>query len=191
MVPKKATNEIQPELMSLNALPGAPGAGISSARSLMYGSHLPQSVPISKITAKRIQNDALNSISEFDMNIQFPDNAFVIDVIYKFPKVFGGTRVNKSNINNGVVIYENPTTSCVVWKLMTIVVSILILVGIIDQQMNLNGYHQILYLKKVTFYLKRQVDLHLVNMVMVEKLKLLLLRFLVFLRIVLLLRIPH
>lgn len=108
MVPKKVTNEIQPELMSLNALPGAPGAGISSARSLMYGSHLPQSVPISKITAKRIQNDALNSISEFDMNIQFPDNAFVIDVIYKFPKVFGGTRVNKSNINNGVVIYENP-----------------------------------------------------------------------------------
>jgi hypothetical protein len=35
MVPEKVTNEIQPELMSLNALPGAPGAGISSARSLM------------------------------------------------------------------------------------------------------------------------------------------------------------
>ena len=108
MSPKKVINEIQPELMSLNALPGAAGSAISSARSLMYGSHLPQSVPITKITAKRIQNDALNSISEFDMNIKFPDNAFVIDVIYKFPKVFGGTRVNKSNINNGVIIYENP-----------------------------------------------------------------------------------
>ena len=85
MVPKKVINEIQPELMSLNALPGAAGSAISSARSLMYGSHLPQSIPITKITAKRIQNDALNSISEFDMNIKFPDNAFVIDVIYKFP----------------------------------------------------------------------------------------------------------
>ena len=74
MVPEKVTNEIQPELMSLNALPGAAGAGISSARSLMYGSHLPQSVPISKITAKRIQNDALNSISEFDMNNRFTQN---------------------------------------------------------------------------------------------------------------------
>lgn len=39
MTPKKVINEIQPELMSLNALPGAAGSAISSKWSLMYGSH--------------------------------------------------------------------------------------------------------------------------------------------------------
>ena len=106
-LPAETPNEIYPELMSLNGLSGSASTAISSARSLMYGGHLNQSVPVVNTTSKRIQNDTVNSISEFDMNIKFPEDAIVIDVIYKYPKVYGDTRINKSNIHIGVIIYEN------------------------------------------------------------------------------------